>query len=273
MANIDRLYINRSYPTDPSNFTVDPGRKVEWIVIHYTGGTAPALNNVRYYQLPGCDASAHYFVGNKTENGQIYQGVDPKDRAWHIAAITEWFNGARNYNSIGIETACHNDTAYQGADSPDWYFDPETVDSLVELVKALMADYGIDADHVVRHYDCTHKLCPAMWVHDEAAWLAFKARLTEAPARDDLTAVAVSVSAKLGLTAPDYWADRLHTDTALAALFKKFSEALRLPGDGLYRVQAGAFAIKANADAMRDKLVRLGFADAFVTDRKPEVST
>ena len=179
MANIDTLSINKDYPTNPGNYTVDPGRKVEWIVVHYTGGTATALNNVRYYQNPGCGASAHFFVGHAAEHAQIYQGVDPENRAWHIAAITEWFNGARNFNSIGIETACHNDTTEQTADSLGWYFDPETIDQLVALVKALMADYNIDVDHVVRHYDCTSKLCPAMWVHDKAAWMAFKARLKE----------------------------------------------------------------------------------------------
>ena len=36
-----------------------------------------------------------------------------------------------------------------------------------DLVKALMADYTIDVDHVIRHYDVTHKICPAMWVEGE----------------------------------------------------------------------------------------------------------
>ena len=41
-----------------------------------------------------------------------------------------------------------------------------------------MAKYGIDADHVVRHYDVTGKLCPEPWVRDESLWRKFKARLT-----------------------------------------------------------------------------------------------
>ena len=55
---------------------------------------------------------------------------------------------------------------------------PQTVDRAVELVKYLMAKYGIDVDHVVRHYDVTGKLCPEPWVRDESLWRKFKARLT-----------------------------------------------------------------------------------------------
>ena len=46
------------------------------------------------------------------------------------------------------------------------------------LLNRLMAKYGIDADHVVRHYNVTGKLCPEPWVRDESLWRAFKARLT-----------------------------------------------------------------------------------------------
>ena len=40
-----------------------------------------------------------------------------------------------------------------------------------------MQRYGIDVDHVVRHYDVTGKRCPMPWVDDPAQWDAFKASL------------------------------------------------------------------------------------------------
>jgi N-acetylmuramoyl-L-alanine amidase len=40
-----------------------------------------------------------------------------------------------------------------------------------------MAEYNVPVENVIRHYDVTHKVCPAPWVHNEAAWLSFKARL------------------------------------------------------------------------------------------------
>ena len=54
----------------------------------------------------------------------------------------------------------------------------QTVDHTVELVRWLMDKYGIDVDHVVRHYDVTGKDCPEPWVRDESLWRKFKARLT-----------------------------------------------------------------------------------------------
>jgi hypothetical protein len=174
------MNINKDYPCNSTNYTKVSSRKIEYIVVHYTGGVGTAKNNVQWYRDdPKAGASAHFFVGHKSEGAQIYQSVDPKDKAWHCGAKKYYHPSCRNTNSIGIETCCHNDTSDKSAESSDWYFDHETEDRLVELVKSLMEEYGIGVDHVVRHYDVTHKTCPAMWVHDESAWLTFKARLTE----------------------------------------------------------------------------------------------
>ena len=76
-----------------------------------------------------------------------------------------------NRNSLGVEM-CSDIVGGK------YTITPQTVDRAVELVKYLMAKYGIDVDHVVRHYDVTGKLCPEPWVRDESLWRAFKARLT-----------------------------------------------------------------------------------------------
>jgi len=44
--------------------------------------------------------------------------------------------------------------------------------------KDIMQRYGIDTEHVVRHYDVTGKRCPMPWVDDPAQWAAFKDMLT-----------------------------------------------------------------------------------------------
>lgn len=180
--SLQDLNINTDYPCHSSNYAKAAGRSVRWIVIHYTGGNGSGLANVKYFNrpLPSDDKkSAHFFVGHASENAQIYRSVAPDDIAWHTGTKTGYYSEARNTTSIGIETCCHNDTKDQSAESPDWYFDEETTDALVRLVRALMAEYGIDADHVLRHYDVTHKICPAMWVHDKGAWAAFKVQLNE----------------------------------------------------------------------------------------------
>ena len=54
-----------------------------------------------------------------------------------------------------------------------------SVDRAAALVRELMQRYGIPADRVVRHYDVTHKDCPAPMVQNPALWRAFKEKLME----------------------------------------------------------------------------------------------
>lgn len=68
------------------------------------------------------------------------------------------------------------------ANDSHWRFTDKVVSNLVELVKYLMAEYGIDAAHVIRHYDVNGKPCPGIigWNEDTgsaAKWAAFKACL------------------------------------------------------------------------------------------------
>jgi N-acetylmuramoyl-L-alanine amidase CwlA len=53
-----------------------------------------------------------------------------------------------------------------------------------------MAQYNIDINHVVRHYDVTGKLCPGIigWNLDsgsEKEWTSFKNRLSETAEEDE----------------------------------------------------------------------------------------
>ena len=102
----------------------------------------------------------------------IVQSVPDSGRAWHCGAASYRHPECRNDNSLGVELCCYQDAAGR------WRFDPATVDNAVQLVRSLMAQYGIGIDHVVRHYDVTGKVCPEPFVRDASAWAEFKARLT-----------------------------------------------------------------------------------------------
>lgn len=262
------LDINTDYPCSSDNYTKCSSREITHIVVHYTGGTGTALQNVKYYAgSPEREASAHLFVGNASEDAQIYQSVDLDYIAWHCGSKNGYYCDARNSNSIGIEVACHNDTSDKSASSLDWYFDDVTVDKLVQLVRYLMEKYGIDADHVVRHYDVTHKTCPAMWVHDAEAWAQFKARLTV----DDKTETLVSsVADKIGLSASGYWVNVLSgTETPKAeyiqALMKKVCTAKGVEysydnADGILSLNSDAYwkaVIAGNQTASADTVAAL----------------
>lgn len=157
----------------PYNFTSrgDTGR-IKYIVIHYVGATGGARENCEYFAGRYAGASAHYFVGF---DGEIWQSVEDGDIAWHCGAKSYKHPECRNSNSIGIEL-CVRNRGSRAADSRDWYFENATVRSAIGLTEYLMQKYGIDADHVIRHYDVTGKTCPNPYVYNntEHTWEAFK---------------------------------------------------------------------------------------------------
>ena len=150
--------------------------RIKYIVIHYVGATGGAEANCRYYASKYIGASAHYYVGF---NGEIWQSVEDGDIAWHCGAKTYRHPECRNSNSIGIEM-CVRNKGSQTAESRDWYFEEATVQAAAMLTRELMKKYGVPADHVIRHYDVTGKICPNPYVYNHTAhtWEAFKAALT-----------------------------------------------------------------------------------------------
>ena len=156
-------------PCNPGNYTARRSSAIRYLVVHYTGAPGTARNNGAYFASRGdIGASAHYFVDAQ----DIVQSVPDGGRAWHCGAASYRHPECRNDNSIGVELCCYQDA------SGRWRFAPETVANAVALVRSLMGKYSIDADHVVRHYDVTGKVCPEPWVRDAAAWETFQARLT-----------------------------------------------------------------------------------------------
>lgn len=152
------------------NYRSGRARPVQYIVMHYTANNGDtARNNCDYYhRVGGLQASAHYFVD---EHGAM-QSVREGDTAWHCGARAYWHPECRNGNSIGIEMCSR-----KRADG-SYYILPETVANAAALAKDIMQRYGIDTEHVLRHYDVTGKRCPMPWVDDPAQWAAFKDMLT-----------------------------------------------------------------------------------------------
>ena len=164
-------------PCNPGNYTAKRTCAIRYLVVHYTGAPGTARNNGAYFASRGdIGASAHYFVDAQ----DIVQSVPDSGRAWHCGAAVYKHPECRNDNSIGVELCCDQDAAGR------WRFDPATVANAVQLIRTLMAKYGIDADHIVRHYDVTGKVCPEPWVRDAAAWANFKARLTAPETEEDM---------------------------------------------------------------------------------------
>ena len=140
---------------------------VRYIVVHYVGAgsaaTGNALANCKYFAGGNRNASAHYFI----DNGSIYECIDPASYgAWHVGDGHGAY-GITNTNSIGIEV-CNNGGPFTDAE----------IDRLTWLVQKLMADYGVPASRVVRHYDASRKLCPLYYAQDSGAWDSLHAQIT-----------------------------------------------------------------------------------------------
>ena len=159
--------------------------KIQFIVVHYLG--VPNADNPNLY---GGGYGGHY---NIKRDGSVYKAADPKTAVvWHCGGGLQGSGGhsfyqiCTNFNSIGIECGvCYTENVKEASgDSNKWYFTTETQESLVWLVSKLMDEYGISADHVIRHYDVTGKICPNPYVKNNRlktswTWDEFKARLVE----------------------------------------------------------------------------------------------
>ena len=159
--------------------------KIEFIVVHYLG--VPNADNPNLY---GGGYGGHY---NIKRDGTIYKVADPKTAVvWHCGGGLQgsgghsFYKSCTNFNSIGIECGvCYTENVKEASgDSDKWYFTTETQESLVWLVSKLMDEYGISADHVIRHYDVTGKICPNPYVKNNRlrtswTWDEFKSRLVE----------------------------------------------------------------------------------------------
>lgn len=139
-----------------------PGTKtdaINYIVIHYLGNPkTTAQQNHDYFEslkdLQNMSMSANYVVGLE---GEIIECVPPGEIAYA--------SNSMNHESISIEN-CHLDDTGR--------FTEETYESCVKLAAYLVAEYGIDRDHIIRHYDVTGKMCPLYYVENEDKWEKMK---------------------------------------------------------------------------------------------------
>ncbi len=137
------------------------------IVVHWVANpNTTAKGNRDYFNdlaipeanLEDRSASAHFVVGLE---GEIIQCIPLEEIAYA--------NYPRNEDTISIEV-CH----------PDWsgQYNSTTYASLIRLVAYLCQQYGLNADHVIRHHDVSGKDCPKYYVEHPDAWEQLKRDVT-----------------------------------------------------------------------------------------------
>ena len=138
--------------------------EVNAVVIHYIGnpGTT-AMQNRNYFEnlrnTRETYASSNFIVGL---DGEILQCV-PIDEVAYAS-------NTRNDDTVSIEL-CHPDETGM--------FTEETYLAAVRLTKWICEQYGLSAEHIIRHYDVSGKECPRYFVENEEAWEQFKTDVME----------------------------------------------------------------------------------------------
>lgn len=162
-----------------------PGKKlneVRKLIVHWTANPgASAANHFGYFDRSIIEvkryASAHIFV-DKAEAICI---VPLDEVAYAAGDVQQRINGvpyrgvpellpSANYLSISVELCVEKDGT----------FAKETIERAVDVFAELCEKYKLDpSKDIVRHYDVTHKNCPAPWVKDIGEFNEFKERVAE----------------------------------------------------------------------------------------------
>ena len=182
--------------TGTANTTYAPGRVIKYLAIHYSAGVSCAAGSASgcasWFANPAADGSADYICD---ERDLIQYNPDPLNRYCHAVGSKSKYNTkggrlwgiATNANCISLEICSGNRTGkITYPNDPNYYFTAAVVAKAIEATKYLMDLYGIDADHVIRHYDCNGKECPGIIGFNadsgsEDKWNAFHEAIGGAP--------------------------------------------------------------------------------------------
>lgn len=244
-----------------------PGMKlngVRKLIVHYTANPgATAANHFGYFDKSIIEAkryaSAHIFV-DKTEaicivplNEVAYAANDVQQRinGNPYRGVPELLPDA-NFLSISVEICIEKDGSFHA----------DTIARSVEVFAELCATYKLDPMRdIVRHYDVTHKNCPAPWVTNGSAFTTFKNRVKEKMAMAAIPADSADGKLTRGERGPNVkqlnlWLHELTYTFKTDDLFDQYTEAALkafqkdhgLPQDAVYTSKIGDVMVKAIAD-------------------------
>jgi N-acetylmuramoyl-L-alanine amidase CwlA len=167
-AKINGITVKSNIKSHSGNYANASSRDIDYIVVHYTGNDDDnAENNAKYFSNNDIDVSAHFF----TDETRIHQSVELRDVAWHCGGNKYYHSKCRNSNSIGIEMTT----------AGNYKISAKTIENTAHLCAYLCEMIGVKSTqvdtYILRHYDITHKKCPAQFVDNSKEWTAFKTQV------------------------------------------------------------------------------------------------
>lgn len=134
--------------------------KVEWIVIHNTGGANTVSSPYNHFAggADGKYTATHYAVDDKT----VLQMLEDNWSCSHCGPVRKGNygadRGASNSNSIGIEV-CDGPSCDKN----------KAVELAIELARYLCKKHSVSYDNVIQHNDVSGKNCPE-WIRNNNKW-------------------------------------------------------------------------------------------------------
>ena len=260
---IDRRAANRSQV--PAHNANDH----KYFAVHYLGvnGENPDLYGGGY--------GGHFYVSKK---GEVYQAAEVTDKLWHVGASSGFsyiHPYARNTNTVGVECATYTASG-QNNDAETWYFTEATQIAAAKLAAAVMHVLGIPMSNLLRHGDITTKNCPSPLKRDQGkgsnwTWAQFKDTVSEyleilsgeTPAPEAKPEKQEATSETIYRVQVGAYNVRANAENQLQrAKSAGFSAFIQDYGEGVdcrYRVQIGAYEVKKNAQNQRALAIEKGF--------------
>lgn len=136
---------------DHSLSTQDQSSRVKYLVLHYTVTNTP--DSIKLFTgRGGAEVSVHYLLTDEAQP-VIYNIVDETRTAYHAGGDAGWkADRSLNYMSVGIEIV--NSGWSDGPNGRVWApFPQRQIDTLIPLVKDIMARNHIKPENVLGHGD------------------------------------------------------------------------------------------------------------------------
>lgn len=250
-----------SYTKISPNKSSPRNHKIDTVTIHCVVGQCSVETLGNVFAPTSRQASSNYGVG---VDGRIGMYVEEKDRSWCSS------NTANDNRAITIEVA--SDTKEPYAVNAKAY--AALIDLLVDIckrngIKALVWSTN-KADRVNHkngcnmtvHRDYANKSCPGTYLYERHAQIA--SEVNKRLGSTNIKPEPEKPSGSLYRVQTGAFKVKANADAMLAKVKAKGFDTYMVKVGDLYKIQVGAFKVKANAEAMMKKLQAAGFS-AFIT--------
>lgn len=252
-----------TYTNITKNKTTNRNHAIDTITIHCVVGQCTAKSGCDYFATTDRQCSANYVVG---KDGSIGLSVEEKDRSWCSS------NAENDHRAITIEVASDTKEPYAVTDA--------AYNALIQLVadickrnniKQLLwkADKNligqVDKQNMTVHRWFANKSCPGEYLYERHSDIAAKvnAILNAESEPEKDEPEKKNVLYRVQVGA---YKVKANADAQLKKVKNAGFDTYMIQVDGYYKIQVGAYSKKTNADAMLAKVKAAGFS-AFITTK------